>query len=87
MADVNNSVTLTFGYADTDFTRKYTFGGISATALDAIKTNVLAVNASLSAGTAGGLSSFFLSDAGEHFNGIVAAQYETTEETIIPLNE
>ena len=87
MADINNSVIFTLGYANTDFTRKYTFGGLSAAVLDEVKTNILAVNASLEGGTDGGLSAFFLSDTGDNFNRIVAAQCETVETTDIPLTE
>lgn len=87
MADITNSVELTFGYANTDFTRKYTFSGLSASVLAEVKTNILAVNASLEAGTAGGLNEFFLSDTGDNFTRIVDAYYKTREETDIPLTE
>lgn len=87
MADTNNIVTLTLGYANTDFTRKITFGGLSADVLTAVKANILAVNSSLEGGTADGLDTFFLSDTGDNFTGIVAAQYETVETTDISLTE
>ena len=60
MADI--SVELTLGYTNTDFTRPFSIGGVSASALSGIVDNVKAVNASLTAGTDGGLADFFLAD-------------------------
>ena len=96
MADIKNSVTLTFGYGGTDFTRKYKFDGVSSAVLNDVKTGILAINASLTAGTDGGLKEFFRADdyddsdpsdiIGE-FTGIVAAQIDSTQVTEINLNE
>ena len=86
-----NSVTLTFGYKDTDFTRQYKFNNVEHAALSSVKANVLAFNASISGGTAGGLSTFFISndyDAAEGigtFTGITAAQYTAQTVTEIDL--
>ena len=37
-----NSVTVTLGYTNTEFTRKYKFGGVSASALPNVKAKILA---------------------------------------------
>ena len=86
----NNSVTLTLGYANTDSTRKYKFNDVESSALLEVKSKILAYNAAIPAAD----KKVFISDdyddsdpenvIGE-FAGIVAAQYETVEETNIPL--
>lgn len=87
-----NSATLTFGYTNTDFTRKYKFEGLTADQCTALKNNVKAINASLAGGTAGGLSSFFISDDFDantgtgYFSSITAAQYEASTLTEIDLS-
>lgn len=92
---INNSTTLTLGYSNTEFTRSFKIDGLSAAALPNIKSKVLAINASLAAGTDGGLADFFRADDYDDsdpnlivgkFNRIVAAKAESTEETVIPLN-
>ena len=88
-----NSAKLTFGYTNTDFTRQYTFNNLSAADCTGLKAKVLALNASISGGlsAAAGLSSFFISDDFDategigYFNGITAAQYESSTVTDIPL--
>lgn len=88
------SVTMTFGYSNTDVTRKYKFDVVSEEALEAAKDKILAINASLKAGTDGGLSTFFRSDDYDAtdpenvvglFTGIVAAQTDEVEATDIDL--
>lgn len=89
MATVN-SVTLTLGYSNTDFTRKYKITGMDSSAFSSVKTKILAYNAAIPTAD----KTVFISDdydpsdsenvIGE-FAGIVAAQYDTTEETNIPL--
>lgn len=87
-----NSATLTFGYTGTDFTRKYTFDDLTDEACENLKANVLGLNASLEAGTAGGLSAFFISDDFDategigYFNAVTEAQYKSETVTDIPLN-
>lgn len=89
-----NTATLTFGYTGTDFTRKYTFNDLATSDLTAIKAKVLDFNASIAGGleAAAGLSSFFISDDFDaeqgigYLTGIVAAQYETSTVTEIPLS-
>lgn len=86
-----NTVTLTFGYKGTDFTRKYKFDDVATSALASVKANVLAFNASVTGGasSAGGLDTFFISDDYDAANNvgelasITAAQYETTTVTEI----
>lgn len=86
-----NSATLTFDYTGTTFTRKYKFDGLTQTQCTNLATNVKAINASLKAGTAGGLSAFFISDDFDaaqgigYFDKISAAQYEATTLTEIDL--
>ena len=81
MADVK----LTFGYADTDFTRLYTFS-CDDSLLSGIPTKVNAINASLAGGTDGGLAAFFQSDDGHNFVKIVKASAVALFETPIDLN-
>ena len=86
---MSNKLKLTFGYEDTDYTRIYAFDvadSIDATAAASMKAAVKAVNASLTAGTAGGLSSFFVSDEGDNFTLITDAQLELTEKTVLNLS-
>lgn len=91
MSEAKNSATFTFGYTNTDFTRQYKVENLAASALTGIKSGVLALNASLAAGTAGGISSFFIADDFDtvtgtgYFRAIVAAQAKSSEETTIPL--
>ena len=86
-----NSATLTFGYTNTDFTRRYKFDNITQEQCTNLKSNVKAINASLAGGTAGGLSAFFISDDFDastgtgYFNSIVGAQYEASTLTEIEL--
>ena len=82
---MSNSVSLTFGYKDTDFTRIYKLENVTNAALSSVKANIQAINASLTGGTAGGLSTFFVSDDGDAFTGIVAAQIDSTTTTNIAL--
>ena len=90
---MSNYVTLKFGYTNTEF-RQYKIEDVATEDLDDVKDKVLAVNASLKAGTADGLDTFFRSDDYDatdsenvvgNFKGIVAAQYTTSEVTDIDL--
>lgn len=92
MADI--SVTLTFGYEGTDFTRKYKFDNVQAGALSSIKANVMQFNDEVAEDTEELIKGFFISDdfntEGEQIvgqlKGIIAAQYETVEYRRINLN-
>lgn len=87
-----NSVTLTLGYEGTNFTRKYKFTDVEAGALSSVKAKVLAYNAAVPTAD----KNVFISDDYDATDienvigkcaGIVAAYYETREETDIPLDE
>lgn len=92
MSETKNSVIMTLGYSNTEFTRKFKIDGLSAAALPNVKSKILAINASLAGGTDGGLGDFFRSDDFDDsnsglvvgkFTGIVAAQSESTEEDVL----
>lgn len=88
----SRTVTLTLGYSNTDFTRKYKFTGVAAEDLANVKTKILAYNANIPAAD----KKVFISDdydgsdqthiVGE-FIGIVAAQFQVDNENIINLAE
>lgn len=95
MADQKNYVKATLGYTGTDFTRAYKFENVPTSALVDVKDVALAINASLAAGTDGGMKDFFRSndyDASDPQNiigqldRIVALQSYTGSEEYIPLN-
>lgn len=71
---------LVFSYEDTEFTRTYNLEAEDSISSGDCKAKILAINASLAAGTDGGLSDFFVSDIGERFVKISEARLiETTE--------
>ena len=91
-----NSVTMTLGYTNTDFTRKIKIDNVANEALSGVKTKILGVNTSLQAGTSGGLDEFFLSDDYDasdsenivgKFSGITAAQIDEVEITNLDLSD
>ena len=89
MAD--NYVQLTYGYVGTDFTRQFTISKIAdSIAADegTIKAKILAINASLQAGTATDLANFFRADDYDGTNGtlnrIAKAKLVTETVTSIP---
>lgn len=75
-----------FAYADTEFTRPYDFPVADSVQPANCKAAILGVNTSLKNNTAGGLSDFFVSDAGENFTLISAAQLEESTTTVLNLN-
>ena len=81
------SLALTFGYAGTNFTRIYTETVADSITAANVKTAVDAINASLKAGTADGLSDFFLADdfdgTNGKFNRIIDATLENVNATLI----
>ena len=81
------SITLTLGYEDTDETRDLKIDNVSVASLSGVVNKVKAINASLEAGTDGGLSTFFLSEDGDNFNSIVSATATVQETTPINLND
>ena len=82
-----NVLKTTFGYADTDFTRQYNWEVAESIQPETLKAGVLAINQSLANGTAGGLSTFFLSDEGDNFVTIVSGQLEETDKTVLNLTD
>ena len=84
-----NSITLTLGFEDTDFTRQIKLDNLADANIVAndVRTKVKAINASLAGGTAGGLSTFFLSDDGDHFTEIIAAQIDNYEAEYLDLSD
>lgn len=78
-------IQMEFSYADTEFTRLYELDVADSLMADA-KQKILNINASLKAGTDGGLSTFFVSDEGDNFTLISAAKFTITEEEFLDLN-
>ena len=81
----NYDINLTFGYANSDSKRTYTFGVDSLDGA-ALVTGVKAINASLAAGTSDSLNTFFVSDNGDYFSSITAAQSVFNGVTVINLD-
>lgn len=86
-----NSVSLTLGYKDSDYTRKYVFDGVSVDDLAGVKAKVLAYNANLPEAD----KIIFIADDFDDsdpqavvgtLKGIVAAQFSVSTTTQIPLN-
>lgn len=77
---MSKTLKTTWGYGESENTRNYNFT-VDDSLASAVKGKILAINASLTAGTAGGLSSFFVNDDGDNFTGITYAAIEgsTTE--------
>ena len=90
MSTITNQVSLDIEYTGTDFTRRYSMKGVSAAQLASIESACEAINTSLAAGTAGGMSSVFISDDFDATQGIGymkrigKAQITSTEE--IPID-
>ena len=74
---------MTFAYDETEYTRNYDFDVAESVQGSAMKDKILAVNASLRAGTDGGLSDFFVSDAGDNFASISSAKLVETDKTYL----
>jgi len=75
-----------FSYEDTEFTRPYDFAVADSIDAADCKAAILGINASLKNSTDDGLADFFVSDAGENFTLISAAQLEEIETTVLNLN-
>ena len=91
-----NSVTMTLGFSNTEFTRKLKLENVADEAISGVKSKILAVNASLSGGNDGGLKEFFISDDYDatdsnnvvgQLTGITAAQIDETEVTLLNVAE
>lgn len=88
---VSYSVSLTLGYKDSDFTRKYVFDDVEAGSLSSVKANVMEYNDNLPEAD----KMIFIADDFDDsdqtavvgtLKGIVSAQYAVTTTTKIPLN-
>ena len=87
------SAILTLGYQNTSFSRILTIEGVAdSISADDVKAAVNDINASLSAGTSGGLDTFFVADNFDAsdsnniigaFNAITDLVIHSREETII----
>lgn len=89
---MSNKLKLTFGYNGTDFTRNFTISDVDSSVASGIKSKILALNASMTGGTSGGLNTFFRSDDFDSeenigaFNGIKAASLTSETVTVINLD-
>ena len=83
MSTNTNTIKLTCGYEDTDFTRVVTISDVDSTAaaVETVRAKVQAVNTSLAGGTDGGLSDFFRSDDYDASEGVGALK-EITQAVI-----
>lgn len=83
MSTTTNTIKLTCGYEETDFTRVITISDVdSINATDeTVRAKVKAVNTSLAGGTDGGLSTFFRSDDYDASQGVGALK-EITQAVI-----
>lgn len=75
---------LTMGYENTDFTRIYTATVPNSIAPD-VKDHIIDINASLEAGTSGGMDAFFISDDGDNLKAIIAAKLINVQEEAIAI--
>ena len=66
---MNNSLKVVLAYTGTDFKRAYNFTDVTQEAITSAKNKILAINASLQAGTSDGMDTFFLSDDYDGTNG------------------
>lgn len=80
-----NNLKMTFGYED-EQTRVYAFS-VDDSLASGCKAKLLGINASLAAGTDGGLKDFFLSNAGASFATIAAAQLESSETIVLNIGD
>lgn len=80
-----NSIVIKMAFEDTDETRQVTFDSLPAEAINPapLLNRINALNASLAAGTSGGLNEFFLSNDGDEFVSISSAY--TVSETETPV--
>ena len=77
---------MTFGYGeDQESTRSYNFTVEDSLAADC-KDKIKAINTSLAAGTAGGLSSVFISDDEEFFSRITYAELSSTVTEVLDIS-
>lgn len=80
-----STVQMKFGYHDTTEKRQYDLEIIGGLSTSTIKNKINAINSSLDAGTAGGLSTFYVSDSGNHLKKIESAKIITITDELIDL--
>lgn len=86
-----NNIKVKLAYKNTDFTRQLTMSDVADSVLSSVENKIESINTSLAGGTAGGLSTFFVSDDFDSENNvgnfvkISEAKIETIIETPIPL--
>lgn len=78
-----NKVKITMSYTD-DTKRNYELAVDEQDMID-VEDNIIAINASLKAGTDGGLSTFFVSNNGSNLSTISEAQIISVSETVLDL--
>lgn len=79
---MSNYIKATFGYHNSDYKRTYEIE-IEDEYIAEAKQKVLDINASLTAGTAGGFSSFYVSDTGTPLKQIEKLKlYQVTDEIL-----
>lgn len=83
---MSSTVRLVMGYKDTSYKRTYELDVEDSLTSD-IKQHVLDINSSLVGGTAGGFSSFFVADTGNHLSLIEQAKLINVTEEVIDLGE
>lgn len=81
MVDTYQDVELYLGYNNSNFSRTITISNVSMSALATVKDKCLAINASLTANTDGGMKDFFVDDSGNSLKEITKAKIIITEET------
>ena len=79
------TVKIDFGYED-ETTRRYAFEVDDSITDTTVKNKIVGIKASLLSGTAGGMSSFFVSDDGENLIDITGAQVESTTTTVLDIS-
>jgi len=83
---MSSTIRLVMGYKDTSYNRTYDLD-IEDSVVSGAKQKILDINSSLSSGTAGGFSSFFVSNEGNNLSIIEQAKLITVNEEVIDLGE
>ena len=81
MVDTYQDVEISLGYNNSNFIRTVTISNVSMSALATVKDKCLAINASLTASTDGGMKDFFVDDSGNSLKEITKAKIISVQET------